>query len=170
MKTDYKRSNRIIAEWPEETPLALRDKVFIVLIAALVLVPVGHLAIVYGSLPAEISLAGAASSKWLLVVIAGGDLLCAASAVAQIVFSRPIFVADELICRPAEEIIHGMRLFASLTGCILVLFFAYMLEMSLLGKAFHTGTLIGAVILIAVMGIVYVTWLKRGGKMEKEQI
>ena len=168
MKTDYKRSNRIIAEWPEETPLALRDKVFIVLIASLALVPIGHLAFIYGRLPAEVSLAGATASKWLLIVVAGSGLLCAASAVSQIIFPRPIFVADELIGRPAEEIIHGMRLFASLTGCILVLFFACMLEMSLLDKAFHTGTLIGAIVLIAVMGIVYVTWLKRGGKMEKE--
>ena len=168
MKSDYKRSNRIIAEWPEEMPLALWDKVFIVLIVAFALVPIGHLAFAYGSLPAEISLAGEAATKWLLIVVAGGDLLCAASAIAQIVFSRPIFVADELICRPAEEIIHGMRLFSGLTGCILVLFFAYILEISLLGKVFHTGALIAAIVLIAAMGIVYMTWLKRGKYTERE--
>lgn len=168
MKTDYKRSNRIIAEWPEETPLALRDKVFVALIAALALVPIGHLALFYGSLPVEIALAGDASSKWLLLVVAGGDLLCAASAIAQIIFPRPIFVADELISRPAEEIIHGMRLSAGLMGCLFALFFGYLLETSLTGRACHTAVLVGVIVLIVLSGMAMVIWLKRGKGLDEE--
>lgn len=168
MKTDYKRSNRIIAEWPEETPLALQDKVFVAVIALLTLVPIGHLAFAYGRLPAEIVLVGDVSSKWLLLVVAGGDLLCAASAIAQIVFPRPIFVADELIGRPAEEIIHGMRLSAGLMGCLFALFLGYVLEASLSGRACHTTVLVGAIVLIVLTGMATVIWLKRGKGLDEE--
>lgn len=132
MKTDYddyKRANKIKESWPEKTPLALRDKIFIALIALLVVVPVVHVAISYSGLAEEILPLGGgglrdSDPKWMLLVLALCDVIVAVALIATIVFPRPDFLADELLQRPAEEIIRGMRFFCGAFGVIAAVFLA----------------------------------------------
>lgn len=168
MKTDYndyKRANAIKESWPEKTPLALRDKVFIVLLAVLVLVPVGHLLLCYSGLPPEIPALGGgglreSDPKWMALVIAFCDVICFGVVAAQIAFPRPIYLADELLRRPAEEIIKGLRLSSGISGVTLALFFGYALETTLLGVDLSTGVCVVAIAVLLLELLVFIRWLR----------
>lgn len=168
MKTDYdayKRANAIKESWPEKTPLAPRDKVFIVLLAVLVVVPVLHLLFCYGGLSADISPLGGgglrdSDPKWLILVIAFCDVLCFGAMAAQIAFPSPIFLADELIRRPAKELITGLRLASGISGVTLTLFFGYVIETTLLGVDLSTGVCVVAVAVLLLELLVFFRWLR----------
>lgn len=166
MKTDYndyKRANAIKESWPEKTPLALRDKVFIVLLAVLVLVPVGHLLLCYSSLPPEIPALGGlreSDPKWMALVIAFCDVICLGAMAAQIAFPSPNFLADELLRRPAEEIIKGLRLSGGIGGVTMALFFGYALETTLLGVDLSTGVCVAAIAVLLLELLFFIRWLR----------
>lgn len=165
MKNDYKRANAIKESWPDETPLALRDKIFIILIALLVMVPVLHVALSYAGFSEDILPLGGgglreSDPKWLLLVIAFCDVLVTVAAIAAIIFPRPGFLADELLQKPAEKIIHGMRLFYELFGVIAAVFFGCVMEMALRGMPFSLALAIAAIVLLLAVWFLFMCWLR----------
>lgn len=152
---NYKRANKIKESWPDEMPLALRDKVFIALIAGLVLLTVAHGMLNYSGLTAD----DRSDLRWGLFF----DVLLACAAIAQMIFPRPTFLTDELIRRPAEEIIDGMRLFCGVAGVTFTLFFGYTLEADLLAVVpFDVRVIFGFCAVMIVELVVYFVWLRRG--------
>lgn len=168
MKTDYddyKRANKIKESWPEKTPLALRDKIFIALIALLVVVPVVHVAISYSDLAEEILPLGGgglrdSDPKWMLLVLALCDVIVAVALIATIVFPRSDFLADELLQRPAEEIIRGMRFFCGAFGVIAAVFFSCIMEMALRGMPLSLAVAVAAIVLLLAVWFLFMCWLR----------
>lgn len=160
MKTDYddyKRANKIKESWPEKTPLALRDKIFIALIAGLVLLTVAHGMLNYSGLTAD----DRSDLRWWLFF----DVLIACAAIAQMVFPQPMFLADEAIRRPAEMLIDGMRLFCGVAGVTFALFFGYTLESDLLAMVpFDVRVIFGFCAVMVIELVAYFVWLSRGKK------
>ena len=158
MKTDYddyKRANKIKESWPEKTPLAPRDKIFIALIAGIVLATALHGALNHSGLAVD----DRSDLRWWLFF----DVLLACAAIAQMIFPRPMFLTDELIRRPAEEIIDGMRLFCGVAGVTFTLFFGYTLEADLLAVVpFDVRAIFGFCAVMIVELVVYFVWLRRG--------
>ena len=152
---NYKRANKIKESWPDETPLAPRDKIFIALIAGLVLLTVAHGMLNYSGLTAD----DRSDLRWWLFF----DVLLACAAIAQMIFPRPMFLTDELIRRPAEEIIDGMRLFCGVAGVTFTLFFGYTLESDLLAVVpCDVRVIFGFCAVMIVELVVYSVWLRRG--------
>lgn len=152
---NYKRANKIKESWPDETPLAPRDKIFIALIAGLVLLTVAHGMLNYSGLTAD----DRSDLRWWLFF----DVLLACAAIAQMIFPRPMFLTDELIRRPAEEIIDGMRLFCGVAGVTFTLFCGYTLESDLLAVVpCDVRVIFGFCAVMIVELVVYSVWLRRG--------
>lgn len=155
MKTDYKRANKIKEEWPENTPLAPRDKMFIALVVVIVLATACHGLLSYGSLATGDE---RGDLLWWLFF----DVLIAAVVSAQMIFPQPFFLADELIRRSAKSLIDGMRLFCGVCGVTMVLFFAYVLETDLLAvAAFDVRVIFGFCAVLTIELVVYFAWLLR---------
>lgn len=85
MKTDYKRANKIKEEWPENTPLAPRDKMFIALVVVIVLATACHGLLSYGSLATGDE---RGDLLWWLFF----DVLIAGVVIAQMIFPQPFFL------------------------------------------------------------------------------
>lgn len=168
MKTDYddyKHANKIKESRPDEMPLLPRDKVFIALIALLVVVPVVHVAISYSGLAEEILPLGGgglrdSDPKWMLLVLALCDVIVAVALIATIVFPRPDFLADELLQRPAEEIIRGMRFFCGAFGVIAAVFFGCIMEMALRGMPLSLAVAVAAIVLLLAVWFLFMCWLR----------
>lgn len=161
---NYKRANKIKESWPDEMPLLPRDKVFIALIALLVVVPVVHVAISYSGLAEEILPRGGglrdSDPKWMLLVLALCDVIVAVALIATIVFPRPDFLADELLQRPAEEIIRGMRFFCGAFGVIAAVFFGCIMEMALRGMPLSLAVAVAAIVLLLAVWFLFMCWLR----------
>lgn len=134
MRYDNKRSAEVIGEWPKRLPFTLLDRVCIVFTLVVMLLPVVHLLLVYGSMPAEIATeyAGGAvvesEPKWFLLILAFSDVLCTLSVLVCAFFPRAINLPPVLLKRPAEQIIRGTRFVLYITSIACALFFGYMLE------------------------------------------
>lgn len=156
MKTDYddyKRANKIKESWPEKTPLALRDKIFIALVVVIVLASVCHGLFSYGSL------ATSDEKKdlllWLVI-----DMVLGAAVVAEMIFPR--FFSKKLFERLGNEIVDGARLVCGVIGITIALFFGYVLETDVLGiAAFDVRVSYGFCAVVVIELIVYFVWLLR---------
>lgn len=82
MKTDYKRANKIKEEWPENTPLAPRDKMFIALVVVIVLATACHGLLSFGNL-------ATGDEKKDLLWWLFFDALIAGAALTQLIFPQP---------------------------------------------------------------------------------
>lgn len=183
MRYDNKRGAAVIAEWPKRVPLTVLDKLSIALTLAVLLVPIVHLLMNYGALPAEIATeyqGGAVveterEAKWFLLILAGADVLCTLSVLICIFFPGAINVPPALLKRPALEIIRGTRVYLCFTAIACAVFFGYMLEVFLrCARGTPTemsGWAVGAfVVLIFGSMVVYFLWLWKGDGPEKTAV
>ena len=137
MRYDNNRSAAVIAEWPKRVPLTALDKICIVLTLVVMLAPLVHLLMNYAGLPAEIAtnyeggVVVETEAKWLLLILAFGDVLCTLSVLVCIFFPRAINIPPLLLKRPAVQIIRGTRVYLYVTALACAAFFGYMLEVFL---------------------------------------
>lgn len=173
MKIDHDRSAAVIAEWPKRVPLTALDKVCIVLTLVVMLAPLVHLLMNYAGLPAEIateyegSAVVATEAKWLLLILAFGDVLCTLSVLVCVFFPRAINIPPLLLKRPAVQIIRGTRVYLYVTALACAAFFGYMLEVFLrCAKGTPTemsGWAIAGFIAVIFLSMgVYFLWLWKG--------
>lgn len=183
MKMDNKRGAAVIAEWPKRVPLSTLDKLLMLLTLAVLLVPIVHLLMNYGALPAEIATeyqGGAVveterEAKWFLLVLAGADVLCTLSVLICIFFPGAINVPPALLKRPALEIIRGTRGYLCFTAIACAVFFGYMLEVFLRCARGTPTEMSGWAIfglIVAIFGsmVVYFLWLWKGDGPEKTAV
>lgn len=160
MKTDYRHANRIKEEWLEQTPMLPRDKIFIALIAVLVLVPVIHGLLSYGSLPISDK---RGDLLWGMLL----DVILGVAAVAELIFPR--FFSKKLFQRFGNDIVDGARLFCGIFGSTLTLFFAYLIESNLLASiSYNVRVNIGFCAVVVLELAVYLVWLLRRWLNERE--
>ncbi|MEE0435767.1 MAG: DUF1648 domain-containing protein [Peptococcaceae bacterium] len=173
MRYDNKRSAEVISEWPKRLPFSLLDRVLIVFALVAMLLPVVHLLLIYGSLPAEIATEYAGDAvvesepKWFLFILAFSDVLCTLSVLVCAFFPRAINLPPVLLKRPAEQIIRGTRFVLYITSIACALFFGYMLETFIYTAQGTPMTISGwataafVVVVFATIGL-FCYWLWRG--------
>lgn len=164
----------IIENWPNRLEYTGLEKMLMAVSIALLAVTMVRLGLNYGSLPAEIPThfdfegkVDGSDGKGSLLILAGVDVACTLLMLVCGHFSRGINVPVSMLKRPAEDIVHGTRVYLYLTTILMVALFWYLIEGTMLvAKGVWMGLPsfgIWAFMLVLFVSIgIYFYWLWRG--------
>ena len=168
------KAEDIIKSWPKRLEYTGLEKMLMAVSIALLAVTMVRLGLNYGSLPAEIPThfdfegkVDGSDGKGSLLILAGVDVACTLLMLVCGHFPGAINVPVSMLKRPAEDIIHGTRVYVYLTTILMVAMFWYFIEgMILVAKGvwmalpfFGFWAFLG---LICIITAVYFYWLWRG--------
>lgn len=164
----------IIENWPNRLEYTDLEKMLMAVSIALLAVTMVRLGLNYGSLPAEIPThfdfegkVDGSDGKGSLLILAGVDVACTLLMLVCGHFPRGINVPVSMLKRPAEDIVHGTRVYLYLTTILMVALFWYLIEGTMLvAKGVWMGLPsfgIWAFMLVLFVSIgIYFYWLWRG--------
>ncbi len=129
----------IIDRWPKRLEYTGLEKMLMALSVAILAATMVCLFMNYGALPAEIpnhydfngnvdDVAGKSS----LLILAAVDVVCTFVMLMSGHFPGAINVPVSMLKRPAEDIIHGTRIYLYVTTILLVAFFWFLIEATML--------------------------------------
>lgn len=164
----------IIENWPKRLEYTGLEKILMAISVALLVMTMVRLGMNYGSLPAEIAThfdfegkVDGSDGKGSLLILAGVDVACTLLMLVCGHFPGAINVPVSMLKRPAEDIIHGTRVYLYLTTIFMVALFWYLIEATMLvAKGVWTvlptvGIWVFVISLFISVGI-YFYWLWRG--------
>lgn len=171
--SDAVKRSEVMREWPVRLPFSLLDKVLFGVSLLLVLLALGRLALVYGSLPEIIpshygmnGVADATDGKSSLLILGGVDVLCWATVVVFNFFPQTINVPVFLMKRSGEEIVRGTRVLMHVIAIICAGLFWYLIETTVqvaTGAAVGISTvaMFGFIGVLILACLIYFFWLWR---------
>ena len=134
----HEEAEKIRKAWPKELKLSRLEISLMVLSALMLLVPLVHLVLVYGDLPAQmpahytdVGVVDAYKSKRTLLLWAGGAAFICLIAWTENFSLQFMDLPDALLKRPAEQIIHGFRLTLNVSNIACMGMFGYIIESKL---------------------------------------
>ena len=157
-------------EVAKELPLNRREKMMIVVMAIIALIPVIHLAVVYLGLSADAvirtSAISAYSGKWILPILAVCSIVVVPAAVGKNFYTQATKLSKNDLKRPAESAIRAYRFWLNLMGIICVALIGYALEVFLRQAQGIVSTisgwiLAGFAVIAVVSTVVYYRWLRQ---------
>lgn len=129
----------IIENRPNRLEYTGLEKMLMAVSIALLAVTMVRLGLNYGSLPAEIPThfdfegkVDGSDGKGSLLILAGVDVACTLLMLVCGHFPRGINVPVSMLKRPAEDIVHGTRVYLYLTTILMVALFWYLIEGTML--------------------------------------
>lgn len=157
-------------EVAKELPLNRREKMMIVVMAIIALIPVIHLAVVYLGLSADAvirtSAISAYSGKWILPILAVCNIVVVPAAVGKNFYTQATKLSKNDLKRPAESVIRAYRFWLNLIGIVFVALIGYALEVFLrqaqgVASSISGWILAGFVVIAVASTAVYYHWLRQ---------
>lgn len=161
-------------KWPKRLEYTGLEKILIAISMVIVAVTIGHLAFVYGDLPAQMPThfdfegnVDDYDSKFSLVILVLVDVVTCLMIIVGGHFPRMFNIPMGLLKRPLEDVLHSTRVFLYITIIIMALLFLFIQEGSILVANGVWLTLpsfgIWAFMLVLFVSIgIYFYWLWRG--------